>query len=435
MLKVTIPNNNIPERSYILDILLSNFLGISYKLFILDGSDNYIFKFENSELVFSDRFFNKFPEPLNYLRNDAIPEDILWARNDFIPEDDIPVLFGDDRLIVKERYIESGIDIFASSFFLLTRWEEYVSKERDMHNRFPGSDCFAFKNRFLHRPLVNEYVEMLWKMLQKLGYKGQRKKREFNLVLTHDIDGLRYVLPKTIAGDIIKRRNLFKALNNSKYLFVKDPYDTFEFLMNISEKLGVRSHFYFMSTNSRMEYDTGFYLNTKRFRSRIKCIKERGHIIGFHPGYYTYSDVKRWSLEKSLLEEAIQQNIYEGRQHFLRIDVPKTLAIWEMNSMNIDSTLGYADVEGFRCGTGDQFTVFDFLQRRPLNLKERPLVIMDGTLLYYRNYSKEKVLEIFNHYISIGRKYNSAITLLFHNSSFFGEWERYESVYEEVLKR
>ena len=77
----------------------------------------------------------------------------------------------------KFKIIECGIDIFASSFFMLTRWEEYVNKIRDMHNRFPAYASLACKNNFLDRPIVNEYVEMLWNMLKFLGCKQEKKKR------------------------------------------------------------------------------------------------------------------------------------------------------------------------------------------------------------------------------------------------------------------
>ncbi len=205
--------------------------------------------------------------------------------------------------------------------------------------------------------------------------------------------------------------------------------------MTISEKLGVKSHFYFMSTDTKQEFDSGYYLNRRMFFSRIREIKKRGHEIGFHPGYYTFNDPERWRSEKRVLEEATQQEIVEGRQHFLRMDVTKTLPIWEENNMKIDSTLGYTDKEGFRCGTGDMFPVFDLIEKEQLRLKERPLIIMDGTLMQYREYSLEQAADTIQYYISVGKKYNSGITLLFHNSSFFGEWEGYMPIYEELLNK
>ncbi len=45
MLKITIPNNNIPERIYITDIILGEFLGLDYT--IERGSENYEITLEN----------------------------------------------------------------------------------------------------------------------------------------------------------------------------------------------------------------------------------------------------------------------------------------------------------------------------------------------------------------------------------------------------
>ncbi len=87
----------------------------------------------------------------------------MFSKNDFIVEKDIPIIYGTDKLEITEQnqnIITCGIDIFASSFFMLTRWEEYVNKNRDRHNRFPAIESLAFKNDFLSRPVVNEYVEM-----------------------------------------------------------------------------------------------------------------------------------------------------------------------------------------------------------------------------------------------------------------------------------
>lgn len=101
--------------------------------------------------------------------------------------------------------------------------------------------------------------------------------------------------------------------------------------------------------------------------------------------------------------------------------------------MNIDSTLGYHDHEGFRCGTGDLFYVFDFVERRQLNIQERPLIIMDTTLRHYRKCSHDENRNICDHFISVGKKYKTKITILFHNSSLYGEWEGYKSLYSDIL--
>lgn len=436
MISILIPDNNIPERKYIIKSILSDFLGLQHVVIPKKGHQHYSICLNDKELIIKDSFFGLFPKPLSYLSFDALPKIIRYGKFGLMTESNIPIIYGDEEFIISENKITCGLDIFASSYFMLTRWEEYVITERDKHLRFIGSNSMAFKREFLNRPVVNEYVELLWVLFQKMGYEGKRMNRTFELILTHDIDHLDYPQTvKIILGDLLKRKSLITARNNLSQYIVSglNPYDTFDFIMTNSERIGVRSHFYFISSDTKMPQDPKCYLGSSRFKSKIKEIKERGHIIGFHPGYYTFDNPDEWSIEKKALEIATNTLITEGRQHYLRFMIPDTFRIWNMNNMDLDSSLGYSEYEGFRCGTGDIYHVFDFINREELNIKERPLIIMDSTLRHYRKYNHSENLTIFDHYISIGKKYKSKITLLFHNSSFYGEWVGYKSLYSEVL--
>ena len=113
-----------------------------------------------------------------------------------------------------------------------------------------------------------------------------------------------------------------------------------------------------------------------------------------------------------MLERVIGKEIVEGREHYLRFEVPTTWQIWEDNGMKIDSTCGYADKEGFRCGTGDEFSRFNILSRKKLRLKERPLVVMDCSLFNYNNYTYQEGINIMNKLQSR----NDSFTMLWHNS-------------------
>ena len=57
-------------------------------------------------------------------------------------------------------------DIFAASFFLISRYEEYLSYEPDMYKRFPHENSIAFKENFLHLPLINLWLCEFEKKLQ-----------------------------------------------------------------------------------------------------------------------------------------------------------------------------------------------------------------------------------------------------------------------------
>lgn len=117
------------------------------------------------------------------------------------------------------------------------------------------------------------------------------------------------------------------------------------------------------------------------------------------------------------------------------MNIIKTLTIWDNQGMQLDSTLGYADVEGFRCGTGDLFPVFDFSHRKILNVSECPLILMDVSLKNYRNLTNEELALVLRQYIDVGKKYNMPITWLFHNSSFdIWKWKGLKEIYKETIQ-
>lgn len=441
---IIIPDNFVAERKYILNVLISEFLGLEASI-TQEKSSNYVFKLENgNELVIEDHFFNQFKENEGYLQVEAIPKEVTYVKGPFMPESDLPVIYGCDRLTVEQDNIRCGIDIFASSFFMLTRWEEYVNQVRDKHQRFPASESLAFKCGFLERPVVNEYVEFLWSMLVRVGVDQQRKVRSFSFVPTHDVDHIQYYqgvkkLSRAICGDLISRKDLSLAVQRiPHYLRVKrclekDPFDTFDDIMTLSEQMNVASRFYFMS-GGITKYDNDYSIHDPRCLSLIEEIKNRGHTIGFHPSYNSYNDAEQWGLEKKRLEEVLHDEVVEGRQHYLRFASPLTWRIWNDYGMKVDSTAGYADQEGFRCGVCYTFRVFDVVERKPLSIHERPLIVMEATLLHYQKVTPEQMLSRTLHLLEKVKKYNGEFVYLWHNSSFnTKEWAEYHDVYQEVV--
>ena len=441
MIKINIPNNFLLEMKYIIDIFFDESLGLQYDINVKDGANNYKIILENGKkIIIKDSFFSNFEDGLDYLDKKNIPEKIIFLKNQFIVEKNIPVIYGDNELKINENEIICGIDIFASSFFMLTRWEEYVNKIRDLHNRFPATASLAYKYDFLNRPIVNEYVDMLWNMLKYLGCNQKRKERKYELVLTHDVDTIFKwknfgLFARNIAGDIIKRKNVFLALENIRQYCWKNPYDKFDFLMDLSEKRGTKSRFFFMSGGTS-KFDNNYSINQPFAKKLREKIVNRGHLIGFHPSYNSYNDQKQWEEEYSNLSTKISQKVKIGRQHILRFEVPTTWQIWEDNNMKWDSTLTYPEKEGFRCGMCYEYSVFNILSRKKLKLKEMPLEVMEGSLVNYQNLSPEKVEKKIIKLMEKVKKYNGSFVLLWHNSSFNSDlWTGYQGVYEKIVSK
>lgn len=398
------------------------------------------------------------------MKSENIPKSVSFKTKDnnpFIPEDDIPIIYGSPYLKIRQSLIECGIDIFSSSFFMLTRWEEYVNKTRDLHNRFPAYASLSYKFKFLDRPIVNEYVEMLKNMLLKLNNNLYFKKHEFKFLLTHDVDRpLKYpikypniliILIETMRdagetvinflnrGNIRVFSNLISQIKSNMGIYFglqKDPFDNFDYLMDLSEEIGTKSYFFFMGRGVT-KFDNAYRSDDQFIKELVRKIKQRGHYIGMHASYNSFNNPDQFRREKEELEKNLDSQISFGRQHYLRFEVPTTWQIWEDNGMSWDSTLSYADKEGFRCGTCYEFSVFNVLSRKKLKLKEKPLVVMEGSFVHYQpkvtpDEMEKKIIILINKV----RKYNGEFVFLWHNSSFNTiTWRNYQHIYESVLRK
>lgn len=443
MIKILIPPKFFPEKEYIIDVMLTNFLGLDYE--IVPGKDeNYLIKLQNgNQLLLQDAFFNSFTEDEGYLRRGNIPDKIALINSEFSSEDNIPVIFGNGSLKVSQSQIHCGIDIFASAFFMLSRWEEHCIKERDQYGNFPTNLALLQRNKLSYRPIVNEYVELLWNMLVFLGYDGERKSMKYSVKLTHDIDNFarfdsisKYL--KAISGDLILRKNPGLMLKTT-FEFIKvrkgkmqDPYDTFDFFMDVSEACGLKSHFYFIP-GVIPEKDVRYNINDGRVVNMIRKIIRRGHIAGVHGTYSGFNNPAQFKNELERLKN-IHPDISEGRQHYLRFLNPVTWQIWEDAGLKYDSSIGYEYDCGFRAGVCYEYPVFNILSRKKLNLIEQPLIFMEGSM--HDKYPNEtdflnKLMDL----VKAVKKYNGTFVFLWHNSNIHTfEWKSLGSKYAQIVK-
>mgnify|MGYP006285131925 CR=1 FL=1 len=458
--QVSVPGFYDREREYALHIVLDGFLGLAYELHFAEGAIGTVIRGEDEkELHIADAFFST--EPEKWLKPGSLPVKPLtqWDVKGAGLEADtisskIPMLYTEDPgqsafFRASDGCGRLGLDIFGSVFFMLSRYEELVKPDRDEHGRFPATASLAYQEGFLNRPIVNEYVEILWAAMNRLWPGLKRKRRTFKIVPTHDVD-MPYeerFRPFSRAAlragvDIVRRRSPRLAVQNLmrwervRRGTIKDRYDTFDWLMDQSEKCSVKSAFYFMGAQKGRK-DSGYRLEHPKLQSVIQSIQDRGHAIGFHPGYNTYSRKHEWQQQLAGLQDALPDHaaLHGGRQHFLRLEVPTTWRLWAESGLDYDSTLGFADHPGFRCGTCYPFPVFDLEKREQLPLFERPLIAMDCTVLhpkYMGLVTSDEALQTFVDLRERCRLFNGEFVFLWHNSSLTTAAER--DLYVQLLQ-
>jgi hypothetical protein len=256
------------------------------------------------------------------------------------------------------------------------------------------------------------------------------------------------LLARDLMGDLFKRRKpqqgqfRIRTWSHVKQSnLAADPFNTFDWLMDISEKHGLTSAFYFITDHTNSQRDGNYSIRHPFIRQLLRQIHQRDHEIGLHPSFNTYRDSVQTQKEFYILrqicaEEGIQQSIWGGRQHFLRWHNPTTWQNWASAGLTYDSTLSFADRAGFRCGTCYEFPAFDLATRQPLKLIERPLTVMEFTVLDQRYMGLGQNMKEAYDYIrrlkDTCRQFEGDFTLLWHNHRFASPVER--ELYEQVLK-
>ncbi|UTY23924.1 hypothetical protein [Treponema denticola] len=166
--------------------------------------------------------------------------------------------------------------------------------------------------------------------------------------------------------------------------------------------------------------------------SLLRGIDKHGHEIGIHGFYGTYLDKKAFNDDIRLLQNTcdslgIEQRIGGGRQHYLQWQNPDTFNVWESAGMEYDSTLSFADMPGFRCGSCYEYSVYDCVKRKKLKLKEHPLIAMECSIIAERYMNlglTDQALEVFKQLKAKCRFYKGNFVLLFHNTELIADKQK-----------
>ena len=330
-----------------------------------------------------------------------------------------------------------GYDILGLAYWMLTRQEEVGRTDLDNHGRFPAVHSHAYKHSYLERPIVDEWLHVLGQVITRTWPSIVLAQHQFSMKVSHDVDApSRYGfasakgLLRAMAGDVLKRGDIQNALrapwiwlNTRDALHPADPFNTFEWIMDLSDQHGLTSAFYFIcGRTSNMDAD--YEPEHPAIRALMRRIHKRGHEIGLHPSYGTYQKPELIAQEAQrlraiLVEENIQQNMLGGRMHYLRWEQPTTLRAWAAAGMDYDSTLSYADRPGFRCGTCFEYPAFDPVAGEMLTLRVRPLVVMECSVIdacYLGLGTGDAAQAKFAQLKNACRAVQGCFTVLWHNS-------------------
>lgn len=333
-------------------------------------------------------------------------------------------------------------DVFAASFYLLSRYEEYLPFVKDKYERFTAHESLAYKNKFLDKPVIDIWAFKVRELLKEKFSDHQFSERKFEFISTIDIDCAYNFKHKGIIrtiGGFTKDLLTFKWKNFwFRFLVLinlrKDPYDSFEWLLTMKKRYQLKTIFFFL-VSDYTTFDKNISVKNLKFQSLIKSIADYTP-VGLHPSYFSIRNSNILKREKLRLENIINTPITKSRQHFLRLEFPETFQNLVDLEVEEDYTMGYAQHYGFRASTCTPFYFYDMDYEIQTPLKLFPFAVMDVTLKDYLQYSNKKSFATIIQLAEEVKKVNGTFITLNHNETFnkFGRFRGWKLMYEKVIK-
>lgn len=353
----------------------------------------------------------------------------------------LPVFFTNhcskEYLEEKHGEIVYNMDVFQTIFYFLTCYEEFVLNQYDDKGRTHIENSILYKFKLLSRPVVNENIYFFINTLkERLNITIEKKDlwdgKQFSVMLSHDVDIIRKHLSfkkeiRLLLSMILidrKPKEVFRRINDfisiSLFKSKSDPFDTFEYIMNLEKEKNFKSSFYFMADEKT------YNLKSSKVKQLFKDIIKNGSEIGFHPGLNTCNNEQNFKKQLELLQNNTLDTKIQGvRQHYLSFNGSKTWAIQQNCGIKYDSTTCFPQQAGFKVGYCLPYNAYDLSNNVALNLVEIPLILMDGCLFDYMNLDYEESIKCIKSLISEVEKYNGVFVILWHNSALTEEYNKH----------
>ena len=337
---------------------------------------------------------------------------------------------------------ELPFDLFAATFFLISRYEEYLPQGRDHHNRFRSEESTSYKGGFLDRPIINVWVNEFKSILKREFPSLSFSAVQFSFTPTVDIDNAyayKYKGGLRITLNLLEKLAQFKFKKFSDRIAVhagyrRDPYDSYEKLSRIHKEYKIQP-LYFILLGDYGKYDRNLSPDNKKFIDLIKSLQSYAH-IGLHPSYKSNGGNGQLAKEKKRLEKILGSTVEKSRQHYIKLEFPHTYRNLLAQGIKEDYSMGFPSKVGFRAGTSTPFYFFDLEKNETTSLKVFPFVMMDSTLKYYMKFRSKEVIPYMTPIVEEMKRVGGNFVFVFHNESL-GEakmWKNWGDMYEKIIR-
>lgn len=333
-------------------------------------------------------------------------------------------------------------DIFAATFFLVSRYEEYYPQVHDEYDRYFAQNSTAVQNGFLDKPLIDIWAYRLLDLL-KLKFPDypfpQRHYQQISTINVNEAFAYQHKGFFRNTAGFIRDLTHFKMDEVVRRFLVlirvkKDPYDNYDEIIQLTKSKKVKTIFFFLFSEYNT-YDKNVSFSNYGYKMLVKSV------VDFVPfgqlfSYFTMKDTPKLIKEKNRFENVVIRPVIKSRQHFNRLEIPRTYQTLIDNDIREEYTMGYHTQMGFRAGTCSPFYFYDLDYEIQTPLKVFPFCVTDELLKLHLKLSPQEALEKIRTLQQEVKKVNGLFISIFHNAilSDMESNKDWADVYEEMLQ-
>ena len=423
-------NKITPRLQYITDFIGREITGEPFQL----TDDNFYFNdHTGTKINYSDRKINNEELRINncsLLFEDSIKEQSITCFD----------LNGFKAFFKTEG--DYSFDIFAATFYLLSRYEEYLPYQKDRYGRYAHEDSLAYKEGFLNIPLINIWIEDFKKALNKKFPTLNLHPSTFNFQPTYDIDEAfafkNKELSKIAGGMARSLANREWPIVNERWKVLRgkanDPYDAYEWMDKLHEKNNLKPLYFFHVATEKGKYDKNISPSHPAIQQLIKQHAEK-YSIGIHPSWASGDKDSLLEKEIKVLESTIGNKVTTSRQHYIRFTLPHTFRRLIAAGITDDHSMGYGSINGFRASVASSFHWYDLQKEQQTGLLLHPFCFMEANSFFEQKYLPQRAYEEMMHYYNAVKDVNGTLITIWHNN-FLGTYPMFSGwrdVYEEFV--
>ncbi|SHI41933.1 hypothetical protein SAMN04488096_101526 [Mesonia phycicola] len=312
-------------------------------------------------------------------------------------------------------------DIFAASFYMLSRYEEYLPHVKDEYGRFPAKESLAYKKNFIEQPVVDIWAyKFKLKLEERFDHLDLPSRNYSTKNILSVAEAYKYKKKGIVRSIGASLRNLIN-FNISTFierievlLYLKnDPYDVYDSLIHFSKKENLNWHFMFQLSNYSI-YSKNISYNKTKYQALIKSMGDYGK-IGLLPGFEALYKFKTLKLEKNRWEAIVNRPLEICLSDFFDINLPDLYNNFDKLEIKEDFSMAFVDLPGFRAGTCSSFLFYDINFERISPLILHPPALNSCAFENFSFFEIKKKLENIQKHV---REVEGTLAVIFKNSDF-----------------